>query len=154
MVYNVWVVSDNRVVELKCVEVETVDLGTPTEAPHETPTFAAPPTFTPAVFASSTPTPPTVTPTQEIITPAPHPTATPTPGGACYGTVTAQPHLRVRNEPYGAILGVLEYGARVELFGGVWDSDGAKWYDVRWGAGFGYVHGDWISDLSPGCGAG
>ncbi|MHC4621411.1 MAG: SH3 domain-containing protein, partial [Planctomycetota bacterium] len=154
MVYNVWVVSDNRVVELKCVEVETVDLGTPTEAPHETPTFAAPPTFTPAVWATATPTPPTVTPTQEHATlaPTPHPTSATTPVSACQGRVLAQPRLNVRAMPTltGRVIGSLHYGAMVDLHA---KAGRAQWYRIWWvSAGeWAYIAAEWIAPDPAAC---
>ncbi|MHC4621253.1 MAG: SH3 domain-containing protein [Planctomycetota bacterium] len=133
----------------------------PTEAPHETPTgvntFEPPPTFTPHVYASPTPTAHDQTPTRETtppppihataqpkptVTPTARPTPATTPQSACIGTVTSLTGLNVREWPEldAPKLGVLWYGARVELFGITWDNAGGKWYDVRWVDGWGNVY--------------
>lgn len=154
---------DGELIKFQCLPVTSDD----TEASHEETPFAPPPTFTPSVYASPTPSPETTTPTQEIGTPpppratlAPKPTVTPTriatlattPHSACYGRVLALKGLNVREwgDRNAPDIGDLWYGAIVELFGYVWDSAGDKWYDVRWNDGWGYVHAGWIAP-EPAC---
>ena len=143
-------------IEYQCYSV----IHTTSEAPHETEipvTYAPPPTFTPSVFASPTPAP-EPTPTQQIatstpaprwtpyptLTPTTYPTSATTPMSACIGTVKANNGLYVRSVPYGAILGAVWNGQRVELHG--YTDVGDRWYRIWWASWeqWGYIHADYV----------
>lgn len=143
----------------------------PTETfPSQETPIALPPTFTPSIFATPTPTAQDATPTQEIATPqlphatlVPKPTVTPTsiptsattPLSACVGWIMEQRGVNVRSAPYIASStwrGVLGYGAYTDLHGYTFDSLGNKWYRIWWGNEWAYIAADYVSPQSAACG--
>ncbi len=59
--------------------------------------------------------------------------------GVMTGTVVVSPYLNVRNGVWGAIIGALYNGNKVEIIGSSGD-----WYKINYGSGVAFVHSDYV----------
>ena len=86
-----------------------------------------------------------ITPGGVTETPAPQTPATPVPtvipaDPKCYGVVSEGP-LRVRDAPWGAVIGAVQADDTLTLQAYTMDGDGGKWYQIYWLPGQdGYVY--------------
>ena len=60
--------------------------------------------------------------------------------GSTTGIVNVSPALNVRTGPWGAIIGSLYNGNKVEIMGASGD-----WYKIKWGNGVAWVHSDYVN---------